>query len=199
MISPRDPGPALQKLIFTQEANFVRKQNVQVLAEGKYIRLVKEGRWEYAERNVARGAVVIVAITDSRELILIEQHRVPIHNQIIELPAGLVGDVAGESTDDWAEIARRELIEETGYAARRMKKLAEGPVSAGFSSERVAFYLAAGLRKVGPGGGVDHEEIKVHEIAIDRVASWLKRRARAGCDIDQKIYAGLYFAAACVH
>lgn len=172
-----------------------RKPNRQILGAGKYVRLVKEERWEYAERNLASGAVVIVAVTDADKLILIEQYRVPIHSRIIELPAGLVGDVAGESTDDWGEIARRELIEETGFDARKVVKLAEGPVSAGFSSELIAFYFAEGLTRVGSGGGVDHEEIKVHEVPLRRVGAWLKRRARDGYAIDQKIYAGLYFAA----
>jgi ADP-ribose pyrophosphatase len=171
------------------------KRNRQILGEGKYIRLVREGTWEYAERTLALGAVAVVAVTDDDKLVLIEQYREPIHNRIIELPAGLVGDIAGESVDDWGEIARRELLEETGFAARRIAKLAEGPVSAGFSSELVAFYLARGLKRVGPGGGVDHEEIEVHTVPLKRVFAWLKRRARAGCAIDQKIYAGLYFAA----
>jgi ADP-ribose pyrophosphatase len=40
-----------------------------VLAEGKYLRLVARGHWEYAERTTATGAVTIVAITDSRRLV----------------------------------------------------------------------------------------------------------------------------------
>lgn len=158
------------------------------------MRLVRKGRWEYAERNVARGAVVIVPITEERELVLIEQHRVPIGGRIIELPAGLVGDIAGEPIHDWGLVAKRELLEETGFRARRVKRLSAGPVSAGFSSETVAFYLATGLVREHAGGGVDHEEISVHVVPIDKVEGWLKRRERAGLQIDQKIFAGMHFA-----
>jgi ADP-ribose pyrophosphatase len=165
----------------------------RILAAGKYIRLIQEGRWEYAERTLACGAVAIVAVTEEKQLILVEQHRVPMGGPTIELPAGLVGDIAGEPTDDWAVIARRELLEETGFRARSMKRMTFGPMSAGFSSETVALYLAGGLTRVHDGGGVEHEEIKVHLAPLDRIESWLKRKARAGLHIDQKIFAGLYF------
>lgn len=166
----------------------------QTLAAGMYIRLIKQGRWEFADRIGCEGAVVIAAVTDDRKLVLIEQYRIPVAAPVIELPAGLVGDIPGESTDDWAAVARRELLEETGFSARRMKQVAAGPVSAGFSSESIKFYLATGLKKIDEGGGVEHEEITVHTIPLDRVPAWLKKQSRRGRLIDQKIYAGLYFA-----
>jgi ADP-ribose pyrophosphatase len=42
------------------------------------------------------------------------------------------------------------------------------------------------------GGGEESEDIEVHEVALVDVNRWLKRRARAGCLIDPKVYAGLY-------
>jgi len=166
----------------------------RILGAGKYVRLIQEGRWEYAERALACGAVAIAAVTDDRELVLVEQHRVPMGGPTIELPAGLVGDIAGESTDDWGLVARRELLEETGFRARKMKRMGFGPMSAGFSSETVALYLASGLKRIHAGGGVEHESIQVHLAPLDRIESWLKRKERAGLHIDQKIFAGLYFA-----
>jgi ADP-ribose pyrophosphatase len=165
----------------------------KILGSGKYIRLIQEGQWEFAERAVASGAVAIVAVTDEQELVLVEQHRVPMGGATIELPAGLVGDIAGEATDDWSVIARRELLEETGFRARGMKRLTFGPMSAGFSSETVALYRATGLKRIHEGGGVEHESIVVHLVPLDRVERWLQRQARRGRHIDQKIFAGLYF------
>ncbi|MCY2963503.1 MAG: NUDIX hydrolase [Planctomycetota bacterium] len=167
---------------------------VEVLAEGKYMRMVRRGTWEYAERNSALGAVVIVAVTPGRELVLVEQHRVPVNAAVIELPAGLVGDIPGESTDDWGVQAKRELLEETGFDARRVKHLATGPVSAGFGTEEVDFYLATGLKRVHAGGGVEHENITVHVVPLDRVPAWLNRQRKRGVLVDLKVYAGLYFA-----
>lgn len=171
------------------------KSKRRVLGEGQYIRLVRDGTWEYAERVVACGAVAIVAVTDDARLVLVEQFRVPMGGPAIELPAGLVGDIPGESTDDWAAVARRELLEETGFRARRMVRATFGPMSPGFTSETVALYLASGLNRVAAGGGVEQEQIRVHLPRLSGIEAWLKRQARAGLHIDQKIFAGLYFAA----
>jgi ADP-ribose pyrophosphatase len=165
-----------------------------ILHEGRFLRLVKLGHWEYAERNSAQGAVVIVAITDERKLLFTEQHRIPMAKAVIELPAGLVGDIPGEEDEAWAEAARRELLEETGYDARRIQFLTHGPVSAGFGTETVSFFLAKGLRKIGQGGGVDGEDIRVHEVPLDRAEAWLRKQVRGGLLVDPKVYAGLFFA-----
>jgi len=166
----------------------------KILHEGRFLRLVKHGHWEYAERSSAQGAVVIVAITDNRRLLFTEQHRVPMGKAVIELPAGLVGDIPGEENEAWAEAARRELLEETGYAARGIRFLAHGPVSAGFGTETVSFFLAKGIRRVHRGGGVDGEDIRVHEVPLDRADGWLRKQVRNGLLVDPKVYAGLYFS-----
>lgn len=167
--------------------------NAVVLAEGKYLRLVRRGHWEYAERNSARAAVMILAITDGR-IVLTEQFRIPHQKRVIELPAGLVGDEHGDA-DDIRTAARRELLEETGYEAREMTWLTEGPTSAGLSSEIVTLVRASGLRKVGRGGGVGSEAIQVHEVPLAQAHDWLQARIEAGVPVDPKVFAALYFAA----
>jgi len=168
----------------------------QVLATGRYLRLVAQGHWEYAERTTASGAVAIVAVTDSRRLVLIEQFRIPLGCPVIELPAGLAGDVPEDAALDpaiaLANAAHRELLEETGYEAEQMRCLADGPTSAGLTSEIVTFFHATGLRRTQTGGGDEHEAITVHEPPLDELHAWLAARAAAGAAIDPKIYAGLY-------
>ena len=166
----------------------------EILAEGRFIRLAREGHWEYAERNNATGAVIIVAVTDEGKLILTEQFRIPLQASVIELPAGLVGDIPGEEDEAWATAAERELLEETGYHARKVKHLTGGPVSAGFSNETVSVFLATGLKKIELGGGVEGEDIRVHEISLSRVPAWLRKKQREGLLVDPKVFAGLYFA-----
>lgn len=167
---------------------------VVTIAEGKHMRLVRRGRWEYAERRVASGAVVIIAITREQNLILIEQFRVPVNQRVIELPAGLVGDLEDMADEDGADAAGRELIEETGYQAKSVKLLTRGPISAGFGNEMIALYRATGVKKIAAGGGVEGENILVHEVPLASVTAWLKRKAKAGLLIDPKVYAGLFFA-----
>jgi ADP-ribose pyrophosphatase len=165
-----------------------------IVAEGRHLRLVRHGHWEYAERTKASAAVVLVAVTADGKLLLTEQFRIPVGHRVIELPAGLVGDVAGEEQEALSTAAQRELIEETGYRAQRLTQLTMGPPSAGLATELVAFFHCTELTRIGAGGGVEHEQIEVHEIRLDDVAEWLEALARQNVLIDPKIYAGLYFA-----
>lgn len=165
----------------------------ETLFNGRWLRLKKRGGWEYAERVNPGGAVIVVATTDADEVLFVEQYRVPIECLTIEMPAGLVGDLAGNAGERVVETAQRELEEETGYRARRIDFVMAGPSSAGMSTEQVAFVRARGLERVGPGGGDDTEQIVVHHVPRAGVAAWLAARSAAGYSIDPKLYAGLYF------
>ena len=166
--------------------------DLEVLAEGKFLRFVNEGGWEYVVRPHSTGVVVIVAFTPARRLVLVEQHRVAVHNRVIELPAGLVGDTAAARGEPLAAAASRELVEETGWEAARMTELAAGPIAVGLGSEIVTFFHAEDLRRVGPGGGDDTEQIVVHEVALADLPAWLADQRRAGLLVDPKLFAGLY-------
>lgn len=164
-----------------------------VLYAGKYLSLIKEGRWEYAEREGATGAAIIVAVTDEQKLLLVEQYRIPVHCRTIELPAGIVGDEPGHPGEEIESAAKRELLEETGYAAERMEILTVGPASSGLTSEVVTLLRATGLKRMNAGGGVEHEKIVVHEVPLKEVHDWLAAKAREGLLVEPKVYAGLYF------
>jgi ADP-ribose pyrophosphatase len=167
----------------------------KTLGAGKRLRLVSDHGWEYVERVGSSGVVSIVAVTDAGELMLTEQVRRSVGGPVIDLPAGLVGDEQGLRHEDFLAAARRELLEETGFAARRFVLLGESPTSPGLTSETVVFVRALGLKKVAGGGGIDNEQITVHCVELTRAAAWLRRRAKAGAQVDVKTYAGLYFAA----
>ena len=171
-----------------------RDDDERTLGEGKYLRLVERRGWEFVHRHGCSGVVVIVAVTPADRLLLVEQYRPAVSHRVIELPAGLVGDTVAWRDEALIDAARRELIEETGYDAATMLPLAESPTAVGLSSERLTFFEARDLTKVGPGVGDHTEDINVHEVALGDLPSFLAQKQREGLLVDYKIYAGLYLA-----
>ena len=119
--------------------------------EGRFITVVRDGRWEYVRRARGIRAVVILAETEAGEVVLIEQHRVPIGGRCLELPAGLIGDGDGGEGDTVEAAAARELVEETGYRPERVERLGEFFSSPGMVSEGFTLVRASGLTRVGAG------------------------------------------------
>jgi len=165
----------------------------RILAEGKFLRLVAEGTWEYAERTHTQMPVGIIALTDDGKLLLIEQYRIPVHSTVIEIPAGLVGDHAGQTEEPFEEAAKRELLEETGYSAQGVELVAIGPSTPGMVSEMSRLVRATGVKKEGPPRPDAGEEISALEIPIGEVAGYLKQRNAGGTPVDWKVYAACWF------
>jgi ADP-ribose pyrophosphatase len=166
-----------------------------VLKEGRFIRFVQMGEWEFFERHNCKGIVIIVALTRDKKVLFVEQFRPPVGKSVIEFPAGLVNDHDPSQNESLLKAAQRELFEETGYRARHMKKLLDGPVSGGATSDILTMVRAYDLKKVGPGGGDGTEGITVHEVPLKNVYRWLKSQEKKGFLIEPKVYAGLYFLA----
>lgn len=166
---------------------------VETLYEGKWLSLRKRGRWEYAERNNPGGAVIILAVTPEDKVLFVEQYRVSILQNTIEMPAGLVGDLVDQPDEGPLLAAQRELEEETGYRCARIEFIHRGPSSSGMSTEMMTFARAWDLQKVGPGGGDESENIVVHEVPRTEAGQWLFARAADGYSIDPKLFAGLWF------
>ncbi|MBW8367150.1 MAG: NUDIX hydrolase [Arenimonas sp.] len=160
------------------------------LCEGNYLRLVKRGHWEYAERTNAGSAVIVIAVTPEDKLLFVEQFRVPMDAPTIEMPAGLVGDLDAHDTMEAA--ARRARGEETGWQASEVKVLMVGPTSSGMSNELIAFVRARGLTRVHAGGGDESENITVHEVPVADAPRWLTEKMAAGYSMDPKLWAGLW-------
>ena len=101
---------------------------------------------EVADRQVVEhpGAVVIVALDDAGQVLMIRQYRHPVAQVLWELPAGL-RDVRGEPLRVTAE---RELLEETGYRARDWRILVDFYSSPGISTEWLRVFLARDLAEV---------------------------------------------------
>ena len=139
--------------------------------------------WEALERVSIGGIVVMVAVTPAGEVLLEKQFRPPLGRDVIELPAGLVDP--GESMET---AAKRELIEETGWAAKKLDFLAEGPISTGASTEVLRAYLCTGLEHVGKNGGDDNEIIEVIDVPLDNAQEFLRNAQTKGTLVDLKVY-----------
>jgi ADP-ribose pyrophosphatase len=152
--------------------------------EGRFIAAKRRGKWEYVSRTRGIHAAVILAV-DEGHVILVEQYRVPLGRNCLELPAGLVGD---DSEGEEAEAAAiRELEEETGYRARAMADLGRFFSSPGMVSEGFTLMRAEGLERVGEGGGVEGEEIAVHRVPLGEVPAFVAAKREKGCAIDVKL------------
>ena len=163
----------------------------ELLYEGAWLRMLRRGQWEYAERTHGNGmAVIVIAVTPADTVLFVEQYRVPLGARTIEMPAGLVGD--DHAHDTLIDAARRELVEETGWHPAHVDVLLVGPTSSGMSNERIAFVRARGLTRVGEGGGVGSENITVHEVPRAEAPAWLMRKQAEGFELDLKLWAGLW-------
>ncbi|MCG5054411.1 MAG: NUDIX hydrolase [Myxococcales bacterium] len=174
--------------------NRTAKSGDVIVAETRFLRLIDRDGWSFVQRPNATGVVSIVALTDDDEILFVEQHRKPVNAATIELPAGLAGDEPGHETEALAQTAARELLEETGYEAARIEFLMGCPTSPGMTDEVASFFLATGLRRTGPGGGVAGEDITVHVVPLATAPKFLEDAARQGRLVAAKALAGLHLA-----
>lgn len=165
------------------------------LHEGRHLHLLKNASgWEYAHRPNARGIVAVLAITGDRRLLLTEQYRPPVKARVIELPAGLAGDIPLMEDEPLVNAAQRELKEETGYVAKSFVKLMSGPSSAGLTSEIITLFQARDVVKVSEGGGDASENIRVHAVPLRDLRIWIREKEDDGCLVDFKVFAALHLA-----
>jgi ADP-ribose pyrophosphatase len=156
----------------------------ELMCEGKFVRLMKRGKWEYASRTRNIGAVVVIAEYEGK-IILIDQPRVGPDCRCIELPAGLVGDEDPDITVE--QTAIKELEEETGFTADSVEVLGEFFASPGMLSESFTLVRVEGVRKIGEGGGDENEDINVHLVARADIPNFLEQKRAEGFGIDVKL------------
>lgn len=126
-----------------------KKLSSQTIYSGRILELHKDevelSNGAKASREVVRqrGAVVVCAVNELDEILLVKQYRYPVGEAILELPAGRL-----ELNEDPEIACRRELQEETGFVAQQWKSLGFIYPSAGFSDEKLYLYLAKDLEFV---------------------------------------------------
>ncbi len=131
------------------------------------------------------GAVAIIPILDNGKLLVVEQYRTAARRRMMEIPAGTLE--AGEAP---LACAKRELIEETGYAAGRLTRLFSCYLAPGYSTEKIHFFLASQLvpTKARP---AEDEFITVQAMHLDKALKAIER----GKIQDAKTISALYYLA----
>lgn len=155
--------------------------------EGRIVKLrvdtieLPDGRTSQREIVEHRGAVVIAAVDDHRNVLLVRQFRKAVEQVLLELPAGTLDP--GEEPE---ACAYREIQEETGFKARRWEKLGGFYSAPGFLTEYLHLFLASELEPSDKAAD-DDENIEVEPTPLSQVP----RLIAAGEIQDSKSVAGL--------
>ena len=138
-----------------------------------------------AERDlvVHNGSVVVLPVLGDGRIILVRQYRHSVGGYLWELVAGRM-----EPRESPLPGAKRELLEETGYTARRWQKILDVYPTPGFVSERMVVFIAHGLR-AGPAQPEDDERITIKSFAPHKLEHWI----RTGTLRDAKSVAGILY------
>ncbi|WOE74268.1 NUDIX hydrolase [Alterisphingorhabdus coralli] len=156
----------------------------EVMWQGRFITTKRKGRWEYVGRARGIEAGVILALVDDYVL-LVEQYRVPLGANCLELPAGLIGDE--DANEAPIEAAARELEEETGYRAGMIEDMGRFYSSPGMVSESYHLFRATDCVRISDGGGVGGEEIIVHRVPLREISVFVDKKRAEGCAMDGKL------------
>lgn len=139
------------------------------------------GRVMSVEVILHPGAVVILPIASAGEVLLLRQYRPSVRRWLWELPAGTL-----ERGETPLACAKREIIEETGFAAQSWRKLASFFSAPGFCTEKLVLYAARNLRPAT--GELDADEnLRVVRLTRRRVEALI----RSGRIVDAKTLVGL--------
>jgi len=174
-----------------KKARKARVLSSEVLLQGRVFRVKRERVAEPSGITVTReivvhpGSAVVLPVLPDGKIVLIRQYRHAAGQYLWELVAG-----HKEPNESFAQSARRELQEEAGYHARRMRKLLEVFPSPGLLGERMEIFVAEGLTK-GAARPEDDEKITRRAVTLGQALRWI----RTGKIQDGKSVAGiLYYA-----
>ena len=139
----------------------------EIVYNGKLFKVRKEmvrlpdGNERPREIVVHPGAVALVVVDNDNKLILVRQYRRAVDSVLLEIPAG-----TREQGEDAEACAKREVREETGYAARNVEKLGGFYSAPGFCTEFLDCYLMTELVD-DPSQADDDENIEIERLTAD--------------------------------
>lgn len=118
------------------------------------------------------GAVAVIAITEDKKIILVEQYRKALELSIIEIPAGKI-----EPNEAPELTALRELEEETGYTTNKLQYIQSFATSPGFADEIIHLYLAENIVKVEEKADLDEDEfVELMHVSLEEMESMITKK-----------------------
>ena len=114
------------------------------------------------------GATAVIAFIDEENIILVEQFRLALNKNLLEIPAGKL-----DKGEEPIKCAKRELQEETGYIANNLEYLGTIATAPGFCDEIIYLYKASNLT-IGNKNEDDDEFTNVKIININKVKEMIK-------------------------
>lgn len=154
---------------------FNRVVDKQVVYEGSKVRLElhnleneETGKRHKREVCVHPGAVVILPFVDEENILLIRNRRYAVNEILVELPAGTL-----ERNEDPMNCAGRELVEETGFLASRLKSLGNFYTSPGILSEKMYAFAAYDLTRA-KAALEEGEEIELAPANLDEAIDMIR-------------------------
>jgi ADP-ribose pyrophosphatase len=170
----RSPKPAAPSKDTNASSGQAKLVSSRLSFKGKvfnvYTETIIEPGGHKATRDIVRhnGSVVILAVDNSAnesdpDVILERQYRQAAGQYLIELPAG-----TRNPNEDPLAAAKREMIEETGYRAKRWTMLLKYFASPGFLGEWMQIYLAQDIRQ-GKAAPEEDENMEVFRMPLSQV------------------------------
>ena len=200
--APDDAGGTDPGLVDAERADAIGAEkpgqlDSRLIHDGRVVHLAMDtvrfpdgstGELELIRHSGAAAVVPILGDPDGPdpEIVLLRQFRYAAGGEIYEIPAGRP-DRSGEP---WEEVARRELEEETGFVAGRLRRLNTIYTTPGFTDERIHIFLATDLTR----GTVDLDPDEFVEV-VRLPRSDVMDAIRDGRIIDAKSVSGLLYYA----
>ncbi|WP_214816515.1 NUDIX hydrolase [Exiguobacterium sp. s131] len=135
----------------------------------KHVVSLPNGNTSVRELVYHNGAVAVLVIDESDNIVMVEQYRKAFESMSLEIPAGKL-----EKGEEPMASAERELKEETGYTAESLEKIFSFYGAPGFCSERVDVYVAKGL-SAGEMNLDEDEFLNVKRYSFDEAVDLLDR------------------------
>lgn len=149
--------------------------------EGKWLKALTRGPWEWVSRTRGVEAAVIFAEHEGR-IILVEEYREAAGIRMIGLPAGLVGDEGDDATVESTAI--KELEEEAGFTGTGVERLGDFYTSPGLTDETFTLVRVNGVTPI----DCEIEEgFEVHLVAREEMADFVARKRAEGVGMDVKM------------